>query len=380
MHFAFLPLNGEIWLCHVFQGVVLPLALAPGSSGAVRRFGGDGCEFGVLDHDGKRLAHYRLLRQAPWFETVHAPAFLPKFCVAQALLAHEGMLLAGGASKQGGALWTRRPQRQPDWVNVSLPVGVGRHGKAIDALFVHQGELVAIDYKLCPKWILVYPLQPEPNAGAMRQYRLKTHTTYERILYAAEGQEIYVLLSRGINHGIISYHLSAICKKELKEVSHRFGVPAAKTQDLINEVKFDIALSETLANWGDELPVLTLLNATLKEYFHRERIWNTKTGSLLAAIQDMAFCARYLLVALGSHGLGVTLPHFVASTATNTSTLNFGDFCLVPLSKVMVVQRLELVPGAVDGVYAVGTDNGGVLTSEWVGVGGLQLALTRGTC
>ena len=168
MYHAFLPVDSQYWLCSVSGADVVPLALAPGEHTALRRFSADGREFAMLDQQGKRVGHYRLLPDAPWIEAVRPPATLPKGSVAHAVLVHQGTLFAGGHGDHGEALWLRQPGRQPDWLPVALPEGVGKRGKAVDTLFVRGHELVAIDNILLPKWVLVYPLVPALDASGGR--------------------------------------------------------------------------------------------------------------------------------------------------------------------------------------------------------------------
>lgn len=378
MQNSFLPVDGMVWLCKADGDTVLPLAVAPGGPDAVRRFSSDGRDFGVLDQSGKRLGHYRVLDQAPWFETVRPPATLPKSCVAHALLLHDGLLLAGGHGDRGEALWFRQEHRQPDWLVVALPEGLGHRGKAIDALFVHKGELVAFDNILLPKWILVYPLEPGPNPAGVRKYSLATHTTYERTICVVEGPEVYVLLSSGINHGIISYHLSAISKSDLREVDCRSGRPEPKTEQLLNEAYFEIDLDENRPDDLDEdSQVLLLVNGALKEWSRWRRTPGSTVAPLLAAIRDMAFCADHLVVALGKKGLAIATPDNVNADSPNGVKSCLGDFHAVQLHELVTVERLEAgqgLNGTQAGLYAIGTNHSGASTYEWVALQRLQQA------
>jgi hypothetical protein len=373
MRHVFLPVQGQFWLCRSNGAMVEPLALAPGEPGATRRFSNDGSEFGVLDQARKRVGHYRILQQAPWFEPVRPPATLPKKGVAHALLVHEGALFAGGHGNTGESLWARRESRQPDWDVVPLPEGMGRRGKAIDALFVHDQELVAIDNILLPKWILVYPLAPGLDVSGVRKYSLRTHTTYETVLRATEGRDFYALLSRGMNHGTTSYHLALIGKVDFEEIYHWSGFLERPTQNLIDEIHFGMGMADDApVDIMIDPPVMDLVNATLKAWSKRYRRSKGNLGPMFGAIKHMAFCGDCLLLALGSQGLATARPHASDILPKSLESMFSTGFRTIPLNSIVTVSSVEGLSSDTTGVYAIGLDRNNVLSYEWIDAERLQ--------
>lgn len=100
---AFLPRLGANWLCECQGPKVIPLAPAPGDAEAAYRFSSDQREFGTLDQQGKRLAHYRMLDAEPWFETVMPPTALPRRCHATCVEWLEVATLATAVDSAHGA-------------------------------------------------------------------------------------------------------------------------------------------------------------------------------------------------------------------------------------------------------------------------------------
>jgi hypothetical protein len=373
MRYVFLPVEGQFWLCHADGAQVEPLAIAPGEPGATRRFSEDGGEFGVLDQSGKRLGHYRILLQAPWFESVRPPATLPKNGVAHALLVHGGALFAGGHGNVGESLWVRRDGRQPDWDVVPLPEGMGRRGKAIDALFVHDQELVAIDNILLPKWILVYPMKHGLDTASVRKYSLTSHTTYETVLRATEGNHVYAVLSRGVNHGIISYHLALIGKAKFGEIRHWSGRIEQTTQELINEVEWEILMADDppLDLLGDSTE-LELANATLKAWSKRHARSTRNLGPMLGAIKNMTYCGDCLVLALGTQGLATAMPSGTGDSPKSFETMFSTGFHAVQLKTLVTVNNVVGLASDAAGVYAIGHDRFDVLSYEWLDAGRLH--------
>ncbi len=374
MRHVFLPIEGHFWLCRVDGPQVGPLAFAPGEANAIRRFSYDGSEFGVLDQGGKRVGHYRILQDAPWFEKVRPPATLPKNGVAHTFMVHGGVLFAGGRGNKGESLWTRREGRQPDWDVVPLPEGIGRRGKAIDALFVHDRELIAIDNILLPKWILVYPLENGLDAARVRKYSLTSHTTYETVLRATEGNHVYAVLSRGYNHGTTSYHLALIGKSELGEIRHWSGYIEQTTQELIDEVKWEM-------NMGDDPPLdllsdppeLELMNATLKAWSKRYARSKQNLGPMFGAIKNMTYCGDCLVLALGTQGLVTAMPNGTGDSGKRFGSMFSTGFHSVSLNDLVAVNNVEGTTGDTTGVYAIGRDCNDALAYEWIDAGRLRL-------
>jgi hypothetical protein len=220
MSFAFLPHEGITWLCQVNSALVNPLVQAPGAADALWRFSEDGKEFGNIDQAGKRIGHYRVLEDAPWIEAVKPPLTLPKMAIANDLVIYQGLMIVAGHAKSGEALWIRDPLNDRQWNAIPLPLGVAKRGKSVDAVYVRDGKLVAIDNMLIPKWILVYDLEPKLNVTNVQVVPLKAHTTYENINCTAEGERFYALRSMGINHGDVSTYISLLDKETLKEQAH----------------------------------------------------------------------------------------------------------------------------------------------------------------
>jgi len=295
---------------------------------------------------------------------------LPKGCVAHALLVHKGVMLAGGHADHGEALWIRQAGRQPDWVSVTLPEGLGRRGKAIDALYVRGQVLVAIDNILRPKWVLVYPLDPELDATGVQKFSLASHTTYETIQRAAEGPDVYVLQSHGYNHGITSIYLSVIRKDDFAEIGGWSGVSEPTTQQLVDEVYWGITLGEDL--FVGEPRELDLVTGTLRAWSKRQAKSRKGHWSILAAITDMVYCENMLVLALGTQGMAVTKPYAAHSVTTGADRQTLPPFCPVVLECLAEVHHLQRVQDETTGLYAIGTDSNGVLTFEWIAAERLQ--------
>lgn len=366
MRYVFLPVEGQFWVCRADGAQVEPLAIAPGEPGATRRFSDDGSEFGVLDQGGKRLGHYQMLQQAPWFESVRPHATLPKKGIAHALLVHGGALFAGGHGNTGESLWVRRDGRQPDWDVVPLPDGIGRRGKAIDALFVHDQELVAIDNILLPKWILVYPMKHGLDAAGVRKYSLTSHTTYETVLRATEGNRVYAVLSRGVNHGIVSFHLALIGKEKFGEIRHWSGYIEQTTQELIDEVKWEINMGDPPLDILSDPPELELVNATLKAWSKRHARSKHNLGPMFGAIKNMTYCGDCLVLALGTRGLATATPSGNGISTKGFDSMFSTGFHSVSLNDLVAVNNVEGTAGDTTGVYAIGRDRNDALAYEWI--------------
>lgn len=373
MTFAFLPHEGEIWICHADGPRITPLAPAPGERHALRKFSTDRGEFGFLDQAGKRLGCYRILKDDPWYETVMPPVTLPPACVAKDFLIHDGHVIAGGHSKKGEALWARTPGRDNVWRSISLPEGVGKRGKSIDAVFVRDDKLIAIDNILMPKWILVYPLLPEISAAGVEMVRLRAHTTYEYIDQAAEGQDVYALSSSGINHGIRSYYVSLIRKKDLKEIAVWSGHLEKSTQELINEVQLDAILGDDIDLDLDlEIPLQKQIDGVLKLWKRNEESSRANLGGMLSSILQMAFCGEHLLLSLGAEGLKACHTGFLKAHSQGAAMVAKPAFTSVPLKSIACLSRLQVHPVGRTGIYAIGKDREDVLSFEWIGADQLQ--------
>ena len=368
MTFAFLPHEGEIWICHADGPRVTPLAPAPGERHALRKWATNGGEFGFLDQAGKRLGYYRLLDQAPWYETVMPPVTLPPACVAKDFLIHDGQVIAGGHSNKGEAIWTRTPGRDKVWRSISLPDVVRKRGKSIDAVFVRDDKLIAFDNILMPKWILVYELLPALSEAGVELVRLRTHTTYEQIAHAAEGQDVYALYSSGVNHGIRSYYVSLIGKKSLAEIAVWSGHLEKSTLELINEVQLDAILGDDIELDLDlEIPLQKQIDGVLKLWSRNVARSRGNIGEMLSSIHDMAFCGDHLFLAVGTQGLKVGHTGFLSERSRDRKEVSKPGFCSVPLKLLTTVTQVQVLPNVKAGMYAIGKDAVGLLTFEWVG-------------
>lgn len=362
MRYAFLPFNEAMWLCAVEGEQVVPLSPAPGELLALRKFSADGTGFVFLDQAGKRVGCYRLLEVEPWLEVVVHPLTLPKSCFAHDVILHDGLLIAGGHGKSGEALWKLRPQADAHWQSVALPEGVGTAGKSIDALFVRGDELIAVDNRIVPKWILVYALSPELTSLGVEKIRLRSHTSYERVHDAAEGTDTYALRSSGYNHGRMPHYLALLQKSTLKEIALWSGATVRSTQEIVDEINFGASLVSEDMDFEGELPLLEQFNTALKLLVKESKGANAETAKMLASVKDMSFCGDHLVLALGESGV------MVADTAFTRATGEYkGTFERIRLTTLVSVERL--VPGStkLDGMYALGRNGARALDFEWIG-------------
>lgn len=343
MAYAFLPHFGSTWLCETDGSQVNPLARVPGSPQADRKFSTDGGEFGFREQAGKKIGHYRLLAEAPWFECLTPPTVVSPGNVVDDFVIHDGMFIAGGRSKIAESLWVHPPGAEQPWTSIPLPAGLGLRGKSIDALFVRDHTLVAFDNITLPKWILLYELSPKLSALGAEKVALPDHTSYEHVTTVAEGTGVYAVYSSGINHGTVGLFLSLLCSKSLQE-----------------RVLWSAYVSSR------SMP--TRRGPALEGISPR--------AALLQAIQDMAFCGEHLLLAAGSMGVYVSDAAFHRQAKSLDSGVAIGNpFFSVPLQKILNVQRLVCPRGQALGLYVVGLTAAGKLVYEWVGMEQLRLAL-----
>lgn len=365
MTYAFLPHVGATWLCLTNGPQVTPLAPAPGMANAFRRFSSDGSEFGFLDQSGKRLALYRLLQQAPWFECLLAPTSLPKSCVADDFVIHQGTLIAGGKGANGEALWARCPTVDTAWRHIPLPEGVGKFGKSIDALFVRDAKLIAVDNVMRPKWILVYPLEPELRCDGVEKVNLKNHTTYETVIRAAEGKDHYALYSAGINHGRISNYIALLRKDDLTEVALWSGLMPPSTERLNSDLTWAANMTDDFEE-PDDMQRQQQTDAVLKEWNMEKEHAESTLGPMLKSMQDIVFCGNYLVLALGESGLCIS----DASAKVDAERKNVfsakTSFTHLPLKVLRCVQCLQCQFENAKGFYAIGLDSAGAESYEWI--------------
>ena len=368
MTYAFLPHAGTAWLCLANGPLVTPLAPAPGMANAIRRFSSDGSEFGFLDQSGKRVGHYRLLQQEPWIQCLLAPiATLPKSCFAADFVIHQGTLIAGGKGAKGEAIWARHPAVDVAWRHIPLPEGVGRFGKTIDALFVRDNKLIAVDNVIRPKWILVYPLEPELRCEGVEKVSLKNHTTYETVIRAAEGKDHYALYSAGINHGRISNYIALLKKSDLKEVAVWSGLMPPSIEQLNRDLTWAERMTDDLEEPND-VQRQQQTDAVLKQWNMEKEYAESTLGPMLKSMQDMVFCGNYLVLALGESGLRIADVRAKIKAASKITRDSKTSFIQWPLQVLRCVQRLQCQFGSVKGFYAIGLDSAGTESYEWVAV------------
>ena len=153
---------------------------------------------------------------------------------------------------------------------------------------------------------------------------------------SAEGNGVYALYSRGMNHGTSSFLLSLLCAKTLKE-----------------RVLWRESIHYGAGFFGDsqvEKPIVI-----------------SPMAAMFKALEHMAFCGEYLLLAVGNMGLQVADAAFHRQVKWKTSDVAHGNpFYPVPLQKIVNVQRLECPRGQDMGLYVIGLDAAGKLAYEWI--------------
>lgn len=353
MNHAFLPHAGETWLCKTEGQIVTPLCRAPGETVAVRKFSADRTQFGILDQTHKRTATYRLLDQEPWFQVELLPVTLPRNCLAHDFIIHENCLIVGGHGKEGEALWMRNSDSMRGWASISLPEGVRRKGKSIDALFIHDDNLVAVDNIVLPKWILQYPLRPTISVQTAKKIPLRAHNSYEHVVMGAEGSHMYALYSRGFNHGASSYHISLLEKSGCNEVFAFYQV--------INQTpSFGYSFDPDLDDIEDDEDVIegrkTKSTNKPESYLH----------DILPRVKDMAFSGGKLFLAAGELGLvSVEVDRPVRGDSV-AAELQSSDVQRRALETIHMVASIEVNHDGSGGIYAVGTDMNGSPAFELV--------------
>lgn len=338
---AFLPHAGTIWLCAASGETVTPLAPAPGGVDAVWRLSEDGTEFGNIDQGGKRIAHYKVLDQAPWIAPLKSPLALPRKAIANDLVIHQGQVIVGGHSRDGEALWLRDRVNDRLWHPIPLPKEVRARGKSVDALFVRGSALVAIDNMKIPKWILVYDLNQPLHLVRPQVVPLTTHTTYEQVHVCAEGDTTYALFSIGINHGNAHFYISLLDKYTLKEIGKW-------SWDKPRDSKFN--------NWSD-----IFTNLDVPE--HEEKL-ETQKVPFYESLSGMRYCCDFLMLACGDDGLYIgQVPE---SPEGSTAALKLSEFRNLHLKRLKSAMRIEHAFDADDGAYVIGLNGSGSLDYEWV--------------
>lgn len=147
---------------------------------------------------------------------VGGPIPLPRGVTGHAVSVVDGVLFVGGGGERSrDGLWLRTADR--DWVPVQLPPGLGVPGKAIDGLLRTGDRLIAVDDIVMPKFSVIYDIRVPHEPRLINMIELPAHTSYEQVVATAINGDWVALLSKGINHGIISTHVALLDPETLAE-------------------------------------------------------------------------------------------------------------------------------------------------------------------
>lgn len=308
MKHAFLPHAGETWLCQTNGPRVIPLALAPGTPSAIRKFSSDGTEFGFLDHMGKRVAHCRVLETAPWFEYILPPTHLPKSSSATDIV-------------------------------------------------IQQGRLIAVDRQVKPPRTWMYPAVPGVQALPSRGLPRSRFVPAMTVLHATGGVHMYALhSSRPTPDGVLHY-ISLRQQHDDIEIYVWSGSTCPEIKKLISSVVWDAWESMQLLD-PEDVPLQYQIDTTLKLWSQQMKQFHNGLGPMLQTVQDMAFCSNYLVLALGESGMC-----FANCTSHETIHTPFEHYSM---QQLVNVQSLQTQPGSSNGFYAIGLDARGAIAYEWV--------------
>lgn len=214
------PHNGVACLCAARDGQWEVLTEAPGEPDARHVLSADGRYLAAMDRGNTRAGLFELLPDAPWTREMLPLAPLPNGCVGHAALPMGDGLFVGGTGPNHEALWQRTAAAESSWITVPLPQEIMKRGKAVDGLHVLGDTLVVVDNIVTPKWLLLYGLS-NPGLPAHRDtIRLPAHTTYERIIHSSLGASGLWCLSKGINHGVCSTHLWRLSLPDFQQDAH----------------------------------------------------------------------------------------------------------------------------------------------------------------
>lgn len=253
--FIILPIEDYWWICQINEKEIQHLAKAPGGNDARYFTSPSNPElFAYVDQARKRIALYRYLNVEPWFEKVISPSTLPRNCRADDVLIHDGLLYVGGNGKMGECLWTR-DKEDKNWRLIPMPCDISLKGdlfsryKSIDLLFLDGTRLIAVDDIVIPKWILTYDVTHNKTITHLETIKLSDHITYESVKAGAMNKSYIALLSQGVNHGVVSQHLSILdictlteiaswCVYSSEEYFNDTQQPPKKSRNVINSVAF----------------------------------------------------------------------------------------------------------------------------------------------
>lgn len=322
--FVVLPHQGAPWLHRPDGANTRPLCPVPTGGRARFCISPDAAWLGVLDEDGRRAHLYRVADDV--IECVQPPCALAGGDRGHAIAAAGGVLYVGGSGKSGEMLWALggpgdalRP--------MPIPQKARRAGKAVDAVFVHEGRLLAIDDIVFPKWGFIHDLADPAAPRLAAVVDLPWHTSYEHVRAAAIGQPGVMLLSTGINHGTSSAHFSLLDLHTLREIAAGSWVCESVRDSAIRIVLDNLFGARALVMLGDR----TLFAG------HGPVLW-------------------------GATGIGPVVRTRFADCASPRVEI-------VPVTTTRFAKIQDIAPAGGSGVYVTGTLPHGVFDWEFVNVG-----------
>lgn len=268
------------------------------------------------------------------------------------LLMVDGAIYAGGVVGGAPMVWGFHSVHASEpgggtvdlsrWSQLPMPELGGPGGKAVDLLFWRDGDLIAVDDIVFPRWNIVFdvrdPFQPEHVATV----QLPAHNSYEQVHMGALGTRYLALYSSGINRGNHSFHLSILCAESQRERACYHA-------------------------WCREYDTMALLRGKVQPP-------DPPAPGALAFVRVMTFAGDVLFVLSGDDTLlcydlrGDPLPRPRGASRRSM----FNDAPRGPEANVVALQRIRVIHhiAAPDqrGVAVAGEDAAGEACVEWVGV------------
>ena len=226
-------------------------------------------------------------------------------------------------------------------------------------------KLIAVDNHILPKWILIYPLEPELRCEGVEKIKLKSHTTYEHVIRATEGKEYCALYSVGWNYGRISNYIALLRKSDLMEVAVWSGLMPPSTEKLNSDLTWAEHMTDDFEE-PDEVQRQQQTDAVLKKWNMEKEHAESTLGPMFKSMQDMAFCGKYLVLALGESGLCIADASAKIDAAGKKLKDAKTSFNPWPLKVLRSVQRLQCQFENAKGFYAIGFDSAGAESYEWI--------------
>jgi hypothetical protein len=159
-----------------------------------------------------------------------------------------------------------------------------------------------------------------------------------------------------------------IGKKSQAEIAVWSGHLEKSTLELINEVQLDAILGDDIELDLDlEIPLQKQIDGVLKLWSKNHVRSRGSIGEMLSSIHDMAFCGDHLFLAVGTQGLKVGHTGCLSERSHDKKKVSKPGFSSVPLKSLTTVTRLQVLPNAKAGMYAIGKDTANLLNFEWVG-------------